>query len=147
MAITRAGGLVKYSWGWTKANPGMVIKRSDPGRLADLIGVDYLGHVTDVWLTASPNVTDATVRHVGRLTRLKKLRLDQSSVNDASLAELTGLTSLSSLDLEGTRVSDAGLAHLKSLKNLSRLVIDGTRITDAGVNELKQALPNLRIEH
>lgn len=107
-AITAAGGLVKYNWGWKKANPSMVIKLADPGWLVDLIGIDYVGHVTVVWLTASPSVSDATMIQVGRLTRLQQLRLDQSSIQDAWLDHLSGLKALSSLNLDGTPVSDQG---------------------------------------
>ena len=145
-AITRAGGWVRYDRGWTKSNPTLVAKTSNPGWLADLIGIDYIGHVTVVWLTASQTVNDATIVQVGRLTRLQKLRLDQSSVSDTDLAHLSTLTALSRLNLEGTRISDAGLAHLKGLTKLSSIDLDGTRVTDAGVQELQRALPTLTID-
>ena len=144
-AITAAGGLVKYNWGWTKANPTMVIKRADPGWLADLIGIDYVGHVTVVWLTASPSLSDATMIQVGHFTRLRQLRLDQSSIKDAWLEHLSRLEQLSSLNLDGTRVSDQGLAQLSPLKELSALYLDSTRVTDSGVDELQKVVPGLQI--
>ncbi len=144
-AITAAGGLVKYNLGWTKANPTMVIKRADPGPLADLIGIDYVTHVTVVWLTASPSVTDGTMIQVGRLTRLQQLRLDQSSIEDAWLGHLSGLEQLSSLNLDGTLISDQGLARLSPLTKLSALYLDSTRVTDSGVTEFQKVLPGVQI--
>ena len=144
-AITRAGGWVRYDWGWTRSSPTLIAKTSKPGWLADLIGIDYIGHVTVVWLTASRTVTDATIVQVGRLTRLQQLRLDQSSVRDTDPAHLTTLTKLARLNLDGTRISDAGLAHLKELTKLSSLDINGSQVTEAGVRDLQQALPSLKI--
>ena len=144
-AITAAGGLVRYNWGWKKANPTMVIKRADPGWLADLIGVDYVGHVTVVWLTASPSVSDATMIQVGRLTRLQQLRLDQSSIKDTWLGHLSGLKQLASLNLDGTRISDQGLARLSPLTKLSALYLDSTRVTDSGVTELQKVVAGVQI--
>jgi internalin A len=86
-----------------------------------LFGIDYVGQVTVVWLTASPSVTDATMIQVGRLTGLQQLRLDQSSVKDAWLDHLSGLKALSSLNLGDTRFSDLGLARLRPLTRLSAL--------------------------
>jgi len=68
--ITRACGSVKYDYGWTNGNyiPGE--KPSKPGRLAALIGVDYFGHVTEVWLFSSSTTADAALVQVGRRTQL-----------------------------------------------------------------------------
>ena len=145
-AIIESGGLVKYNWGWTRASSGMVIKRADPGWLANLIGIEYIGHVTDVWLTASGAVTETTLMQVGRLTRLEKLRLDQATVNDAWLAHLAGLARLKSLNLEGTRVTDVGLAHLTGLTELRYLDVVGTKVTGAGIERIQRRLPRLIIE-
>ncbi len=141
-AIMRAGGLVKYDQGWTKTNLVHSARVPKPGWLVNRIGVDYLSHVTVVWLNGSWAGTDLALEHVGRLFGLQQLRLDQSSVSDAGLAHLSALGNLSRLNLEGTRISDAGLAHLKGLTKLTTLDIDGTRVTDAGLVHL-EGLTNL----
>ena len=49
-AIVNAGGGVLYDWEWSngKSIPGG--KPRAPRWIVDLIGVDYFGHVTEVWL-------------------------------------------------------------------------------------------------
>ena len=49
-AIERAGGRVMYDFEWTNRNT-LAGSRITNARMArDLIGVDYFGHLTDVWL-------------------------------------------------------------------------------------------------
>ena len=115
-AIRRAGGSVSYDWEWNngKSVPGG--KPWAPRWLVDLIGVDYFGHVTAVWL--QPAATDGAIVEVGHLTQLERLQLVGSFVSDGGLAHLKGLTKLSDLYLSDTQVTDAGLAHLKGLTKL-----------------------------
>jgi Leucine Rich repeat len=167
--IERAGGRVRYDSEWSTGKSIPAGKPWAPRWLTDLIGVDYFGRVTTVRLFSSSRASDATLAHVGRLTRLQRLNLDQSAVSDsglahlkgltnltflalggtqvtdAGLAQLKGLTRLSSLDLTGTHVTDAGLVYLKGLTSLRNLEIGGTQVKDAGVKELTRVLPSLRI--
>ena len=131
-----------------------------PKRLADILGIDYLGHVSDVWL--APRNADSVVVEVGRLTRFRELNiLDPSSfsaigldhlrglrnftsldlsygpVSNAWLEHISGLTNLTELHLEDTQVTDAGLFHLKGLTKLSSLGLGGTKVTDDGLPQLK----------
>jgi hypothetical protein len=169
-AIEKAGGWVRYDWEWRNGNSIPGGQPWAPGRLVDLIGVDYFGHVVAVWFWPSLG-TDGTLVHVGRLTRLQMLfvsspsvrgvglahlkglanlsglDLSGSEVSDVGLAHLKGLTSLSHLDLSETRVTDAGLTHLKGLTKLSYLGLRGTQVTRAGMNALERALPGLTIDH
>ncbi len=168
VAIKCAGGSVMYDWEWSNGKPIPGAKSPAPGRLIDLIGADYFGHVNLVILT-TPSATDATLAHVGRLTRLQELYVSSPSVSDAGLEHLTGLTNLSILSLSGTPVSngglaklmgliklfhlnlsdtpitDAGLVSLHGLTKLSSVMVGNTQVTDAGVKELHRALPNLTI--
>ena len=50
-AIKNAGGTVKYDWEWSNGSMIPAGKPWAPRWLVDLIGVDYFGHVTAVWLT------------------------------------------------------------------------------------------------
>jgi hypothetical protein len=70
-AIVRAGGVVEYDW---QRSNGKSIPGGDPSAprwLVHLIGRDYFGHVTAVWLSHTMK-TDATLAAVGRLTRLEE---------------------------------------------------------------------------
>ena len=78
-----------------------------PAWLVDRIGIDYFRPVTIVVLYDNDAATDATIEQVGRITRLWRLMLIESSVNDASLLHLKGLTDLHSLELGGVRVTAA----------------------------------------
>jgi internalin A len=156
-AIRKAGGLVKYDWEWSNGYDISGGKPWAPQWLLDLIGVDFFGHVTSVWLQPAP--TDGAIAEVGRLTQLERLQLVGrffsdgelshlkgltklsnlclSNVSDAGLARLKGLTKLKILIISGTQVTDAGLAHLKGLTNLKCLQLDGTQVTDAGLAHLE----------
>ncbi len=78
---------------------------------------------------------------LGKLPRLRELRLGPGRDVDPVLAHLEGLTNLESL-LVGS-ASDAGLAHLKRLTSLKRLTLISDRVTDDGLAHLK-GLKNLR---
>jgi hypothetical protein len=52
---------------------------------------------------------------IGRLSRLKYLRLSGSGVDDQGVVEVANLKELTSLDLGFNAISDAGLASLGRL--------------------------------
>jgi hypothetical protein len=144
-AIEKDGGGVRYDWQYSNGVYLRGGKPRAPPWLVELIGVDFFGHVTDAGLSPSSTTTDAMTVHVGRLTRLGRLSLDQTSLTDAGLRHVKGLTELVFLDLSGTAVSDAGLEHLSGMTKLSNLGLRGCPVTDAGIQKLKQTLPNLKI--
>jgi internalin A len=141
-AIKRAGGSVRYSHVRRKSTSKQGQKPWVPVWLADLIGVDYLDHVTNVRLSESTMGTDSAIEQTGHLSQLRQLILDDSSVGDAGLAHMRGLRSLSILDLSHTKVTDLGLAHLEGLLNLRALDLSHTQITGEGLAHLK-GLENL----
>ena len=108
-AIRRAGGSVSYDWEWNngKSVPGG--KPWAPKWLVDLIGVDYFGHVTSVWLQPAP--TDGAIVEVGHLTQLERLQLVVGFVSDGELAHLKGLTKLSNLCLSNCQRRRAGTSE------------------------------------
>ena len=86
----------------------------------------------------SAQITDAGLVHVGGLSNLRVLHLDNSDISDAGLEHLRGLAGLEDLSLAHSRVTDAGLQHLKGLRNLQALDLSHTRVTDAGLLHLKR---------
>src|SRR3954453_3659137 len=80
--------------------------------------IDYFGHVTQVRLVATRQLSDTELIHISHLSRLEELDLHRSPVTDAGLIHLEGLTDLQSLHLFHTGVSDAGLVHLRGLARL-----------------------------
>ena len=73
--------------------------------------------------------------------------LDKSAVTDAGLRSLSHLTRLRTLSLPGTKITDAGLEHLKRLPNLTDLFLPSTELTKAAVDELRAAMPKCHIRH
>jgi len=134
-AITRSGGLVFYdeqSWSPLAGECGRLLRTN---WLVDLIGVDYLSHVTEVAL--DHRATDSDLMLIGRLSRLERLSISDSSITDAGLRHLRGLRTLRQLFLHSTPISDGGLAHLNSMGRLQLLTLVDTKVTDAGLPYLR----------
>ena len=77
-AIKKAGGTVSYDWKWKDGNS---IRGGKPWArrwLVDLIGTDYFGHVAAVDFLEASTATDATLAHVGPLTRLQWLTVNHA---------------------------------------------------------------------
>ena len=90
-------------------------------------------------------MTDAGLRELAALKRLKVLYLHRTKVTDAGLKDLAGFGHLEKLYLGATRVTDAGLKELRGLKRLAILDLRFTRVTRGGAAELQKALPMLKI--
>jgi len=160
--IVSAGGFVFYDWDFKN---GRLLAKKEPcvttwlvDLIVDLIGVDYFGHVTWVYLprSAAENdlvcvgqlgrvewlgdlttwLTDAGLFHLRGLSNLRVLNLRRTQVTDPGLAHLKGLTKLFTLDLSRTQVTDAGLKHLAGMTGLRELYLQGTQVSDAGLKHL-----------
>ncbi len=144
-AIKRAGGYVAYDWQQVKGSIHRDKKPGCPEWIVGLLGDDYFGHV--VWVILFRRGSDLEMIHVGKLSRVEDLDLDDSSVTDAGLIHLKGLTRLERLYLRGTKVTDAGLEHLKKLSGHPSIHLgwDKGRISDAALEELQKALPNAQV--
>jgi internalin A len=90
-------------------------------------------------------MTDAGLKELTGLKKLKELFLHRTEVTDAGLKELAAFEHLETLYLGGTKVTDAGLKELSGLKQLRVLDLRLTAVTDAGATDLQKALPKLRI--
>src|SRR5262249_5761871 len=94
-------------------------------------------------LTLGGECPDSTWKHLGELTDLKTLILNDSNITDAGLVPLRTLTKLTAIELHRTQVTDAGLMHLKELPNLISVSIEGApKVTPAGLDALRKAMPN-----
>src|SRR5262249_40928979 len=76
-----------------------------------------------------------------RLTKLESLHASKTPFSDAGLKHLTPLKRLKRLALDGTAVTDKGLKHLTGLEKLRDLGLENTRVTKQGKANLKLALP------
>jgi internalin A len=91
-------------------------------------------------------VTDSGLKELSALTNLQKLDLSYAPLKGPGLKELRGLKGLQSLMLAGDDVTDATLKDLRDFKGLKELLTKETKITDAGRKELKKALPKCNIQ-
>ncbi len=94
--------------------------------------------VVEVNLHAT-KVTDAGLRELAGLKRLRSLDLDDTQVTDKGLKELAALEGLQTLKLGNTQVTDAGLKELAGLMGMKSLALYGTKVTGAGLKDLAAA--------
>ena len=136
-AIKDVGGRTAYDWEMRNGRygPGTEPPRASVTSRA-VIGIDYFGHVTDVWLYTNSN-PNAAMEHVGNLFQLQRLTVSGRSLSDAGMASLGSLTRLSKLDISNTQITDDGVTYLNGLTELSTLDLSGTRISDAGLAHLR----------
>lgn len=144
-AIQKLGGTVTYDW---ERKDGRSVPNGKPWApkwLVDRIGIDYFGHITQVRMVATPELSDAELTHISHLSQLEELDLHRSPITDARLAYVEGLPDLQSLTLFHTDIGDRGLMRLKQLPRLRTLSVENTKVTDAGADTLQRMLPNLKI--
>lgn len=98
--------------------------------------------LTSLHIINCPGITDAGLKHIAVLTKLRRLDLRGSSISDQGLDQLANLKELRELSLKRTAVSDDGLVHLEELKNLQWLALSDTSVTSNGTNGLRKHLPN-----
>ncbi len=105
-------------------------------------GLEHVGRLRKLErLTLSDTtVTDADVQHLAGLSSLQSLGLSDTPITDAGLVQLGGLRGLRGLYLNNTRITNAGLGHLSGLANLVDLQLRGTRVTDEGLKPLSGLL-------
>jgi len=118
------------------------------GQMTDevLDDVSRVEHLMALDLSGSKSLTDAGVRHLARLPRLRHVDLGGTAITDAGLDVLRGLPDLESVSLWGTRVSDAAIANLSPCEKLQRVDLGGTYTGDGAIRALagKGALRHFR---
>lgn len=88
-------------------------------------------------LRGPTHVSDAGLKHISKLKKLRELDIGSSRITDAGLVHLAELKQLEHLDLNQIdEISDAGLAHLHGLKALKTLELMRANITDAGLDQI-----------
>ena len=89
-------------------------------------------------------ISDAGLRHVGRIRTLHAMTITEPTVTDAGINELEHLTALNWLSLEESNVTDACLKSIGKLTSLQGLTLHRTAIEGRQLGELKR-LPGLRV--
>jgi outer membrane protein assembly factor BamB len=110
---------------------------SDSGATDELlICLSELGSLKEINLDASPRVSDAGVRALARLPRLRVLNVAGADISDDAMAAIGEMANLQRLYIWRTRISDVGLTHLQSLTGLCVLNLCDTNTSDEGIRGL-----------
>ncbi len=88
-------------------------------------------------------VDDAALEHLAKLTGLRFLSLDNTSIRAGGLEHLKKLKRLEVLKLDSVEISDEALKHIGQISTLIRLGLARTPITDQGLAHL-HGLTSLR---
>jgi hypothetical protein len=98
--------------------------------------VSRIEHMTALKAGGSRSVTNAGVRYLGRLSRLRHLDLSGTGVTDEGLEFLRALPELESVSLAWTCVTDVGITHLSRCERLCNVNLQGTPSGDGALRVL-----------
>jgi len=120
-----------------------------PDSLTDsgLAQVAELGSLKGFYIVGkSSRVTDAGLKHIGKIKSLEELYLKGERMGDFGLPFLRNLPRLKYLCLYGSNFTDKGMVHVKEMSSLRILSFHENlcRITDAGLVHILQ-MPELEI--
>jgi hypothetical protein len=90
-------------------------------------------------------VTDADLKHLTRVPRLRVMDLGSTPITDAGVKELTAARDLEVLNLEHTRVGDDVEPILSAMPKLREVNLEGTFVSDGAVQRLKKEKPEVAV--
>jgi hypothetical protein len=136
---------VSVHWLWGGCFDVNVVAMSTHAREEDILRLRRFRNLT-FFSDHNGRLTDAGLRHVGELSKLRSFVTDRSAVTDAGLRHLRELKGLQMVRLRDTAVSGEGLSHLCS--TIARLALSGSSITDDSVRHLQHmtSLASLSLE-
>jgi hypothetical protein len=114
-----------------------------PDWLTRLLGDNYFTNVK--MIIAERAMSDDDLRQVCQFDEATFAALGPSAITDAGLKNIKDLARVRSLSLRNTAITDAGLQHLASLNCLIELDLNGTKTTEEGVKALRAKLPQCTI--
>ena len=136
VASLRNADLVHYSW----AAHSSAIDAAAWDQFAESSNIEVLA-------LRHMQLTDLSLAHIARMTRLRELGIVASPITDNGLGFLDGNRHIEELRLAETLITDTGLAYMKSMLMLKWLDLSNTAVTDVGVSALQVALPDLAIRY
>ena len=90
------------------------------------------------------DITDASMHHVGCMSSLESLDVENTKITDQGLAHLVDLPRLVSLNIAAcVGVTDSGLHLVSMMRTLETLNLSRTKVTETGMSHLR-GLPDLR---
>jgi uncharacterized membrane protein len=100
-----------------------------------------------VWLNLErTKVTDEGMKTIARLSKLRTLYLNYTTVGDTGIQVLENLPALSYLNLVGTKVTDRSAAALGKMKQLDNLYVGSTTVSSQAIVDITKQNKNLDID-
>lgn len=91
------------------------------------------------------DISDEALYHVGQMTALRELYLQQTSIDGSGLVHLSALENLRLLDLSKTNINDGQLLHVLQLPALEDLVLYETEVSKEVVEAIRKNKPKLNV--
>lgn len=91
------------------------------------------------------DLTDDAFYHIGQMTSLSELYLQQTQIKGEGLSQLSRLVNLQLIDLSKTKISDGYLLNILMLPALQDVYINETSISKEVIDALKEIKPALNI--
>lgn len=99
-----------------------------------------------VWLQLSrSSVTDTGIEMLKGFDRIRRLKLDHTTVGDPIVATLLTMPDLEMVNLYATDITDDGIERLAAHPGLLTIYCDGSKATAEGVRRVAAAHPGLEI--
>ena len=102
---------------------------------AGIAAIEDLTNLEELNIDGASKLTGASFRSIGRLKKLRVLRVSLPWANDMTLANLKSLDELESLELSARGITGLGFQGLESLDSLRRLKVWGY-ISDDGLEAI-----------
>jgi len=91
------------------------------------------------------NITDDSFYHIGQMTALRELYLQQTKINGNGLIYLSKLSNLKLLDLSKTEISNGHLLHIIKFSSLQDLYLNETSISEEIIEAIRLNQPDLNL--
>lgn len=112
------------------------------------VEIGVLAEIADqiAWLDlGSSNLADESVKVIGQMKNLVRLKMEDNPITDAAIGELSQLNHLESLNLYKTKITDICAPDLAQLKGLRKLFIWQTEFSEEGISQLKASVPGVEV--
>ncbi len=111
----------------------------------DLIDLQPLFSQISKASLVSSNITDDAFYHIGQMTSLRELYLQQTKINGSGLVFLANLPHLELLDLSKTEITDGQLLNVLKIPSLEDLYLNSTNISPEVIKAIQINRPDLNI--
>jgi mono/diheme cytochrome c family protein/uncharacterized membrane protein len=100
-----------------------------------------------IWLNlGNTDITDSSLKVIGRLTNLRRVYINNTAITDNGLAQLKTLKQLRYLNLVNTKITASGLLQLKDLKELQNVYLYQSAINKHEWADLKKQFPKTTLD-